>query len=191
MPPFEGSQFILFLAFFVPGFVSIKIYDLLWPSERRDWSKAVVEAIGFSAVNFAALSPIIYPTLIGYAVFANPLVQIGVALVALLIAPAIWPMVLHRVFSKSGLLVDPVHKPWDVVFKERGACWIIVHLKDGRRVGGRFGPRSVASSSPAEEQLYLEEVWELDAQGAFLHAIDRSAGILMSARDIQAIEFFE
>jgi Family of unknown function (DUF6338) len=191
MPPFEASQFVLFLAFFVPGFISIKIYDLLWPSERRDWSKAVIEAIGFSAVNFAVLWPIVYPTLLGYGIFANPLVQICVAFIALLIAPTIWPIILRRVLNKSGLLIDPVHKPWDVVFKERGACWIIVHLKDGRRIGGRFGRRSVASSSPAEEQLYLEEVWRLGAHGAFLHAIDRSAGILISARDIQAVEFFE
>jgi hypothetical protein len=191
MPPFETKQFVLFLAFFVPGFISIKVYDLLWPSERRDWSKAVIEAIGFSAVNFAVLSPIVYPTVIGYGIFINPLLQTGVAFVALLIAPAIWPIILRTVLRKRGLLLDPVHKPWDVVFKDRGECWIIVHLKDGRRIGGRFGRRSVASSAPAEEQLYLEEVWELDVHGAFLRAVDRSAGILISAPDIQAVELFE
>jgi len=39
---------------------------------------------------------------------------------------------------------------------------MIIHLKDGRRIGGRFDENSSASSFPAKEQIYIEEVWELD-----------------------------
>jgi len=34
---FEGNALFLFVIFFIPGFVSLKIYDLLVPGERRDF----------------------------------------------------------------------------------------------------------------------------------------------------------
>ena len=34
------AAFALFLVFFVPGFISLKVYDLFIPSERRDFSKS-------------------------------------------------------------------------------------------------------------------------------------------------------
>lgn len=54
---FEGNSLLLFLIFFIPGFVSFKIYDLLVPGERRDFSKSAFDAIAYSALNFAILLP--------------------------------------------------------------------------------------------------------------------------------------
>ena len=56
-------------------------------------------------------------------------------------------------------------KPWDYVFSRRQAYWVIVHLRDGRKIGGRFDRKSFASSYPADEQIYIEEVWRLDEDG--------------------------
>lgn len=39
------DKLVLFLALFVPGFVSIKVYRMLIPSQWRDWSSNVFEAI--------------------------------------------------------------------------------------------------------------------------------------------------
>jgi len=36
----------------------------------------------------------------------------------------------------------PIQKPWDYVFSKKKSFWVIVHLKDGRRIGGRFGTNS-------------------------------------------------
>ena len=53
---FEKQEtLLLFLLFFVPGFVSIKVYDLLVPGERRDFSKSFYEAIAYSALNVGVL----------------------------------------------------------------------------------------------------------------------------------------
>jgi hypothetical protein len=41
--------------------------------------------------------------------------------------------------------VHPISKPWDFVFSKKQPYWIIVHLSDGRRIGGRFGENSFAS----------------------------------------------
>ena len=52
----EADKLVLFLIFFIPGFVSIKVYDLLIPGEQRDFSKSILEVIGYSALNYGALS---------------------------------------------------------------------------------------------------------------------------------------
>ena len=56
---------------------------------------------------------------------------------------------------------------------------------------GRFDTNSFASSYPAKEQIYLEEVWELGEKGNFVKRIDRSKGIVILGDEIVAIEFFE
>jgi len=56
---FEGNTLSLFLIFFIPGFISLKIYDLLVPGERRDFSKSAFDAIAYSALNFAVFLPLI------------------------------------------------------------------------------------------------------------------------------------
>ena len=41
----DVNQVVLFLIFFIPGFISLKVYDLFIPSERRDFSKSFFEAL--------------------------------------------------------------------------------------------------------------------------------------------------
>jgi hypothetical protein len=63
-------------------------------------------------------------------------------------------------------------------------------LKDGRRFGGLYSSKSFASSSPAQPEIYLEEVWILDESGLFKAKVDRTAGVLIAGEDILALEFF-
>jgi hypothetical protein len=49
------DKFTLFLIFCLPGFISMKVYDLMVPGERRDVSKSIFEAVSYSTLNFAAL----------------------------------------------------------------------------------------------------------------------------------------
>ena len=53
----------------------------------------------------------------------------------------------------------PIKMPWDFVFKQRQWYWVIVELKDGTKVGGKYAEHSFTSSYPAPEQIYLEEKW--------------------------------
>lgn len=50
------DQLVLFLIFFIPGFIAVKTYDLFVPHERRDWQNALFEVIGYSTLNFVAIS---------------------------------------------------------------------------------------------------------------------------------------
>lgn len=56
MPDLDIEKLLLFLVFVVPGFVALKVYDLLIPAERRDFSSSIVEVISFSMVNLAIMS---------------------------------------------------------------------------------------------------------------------------------------
>lgn len=52
----EPEKLILFLSLFMPGFVSIKVYELIVATKRHDFKNSLLEAIGLSVLNFAALS---------------------------------------------------------------------------------------------------------------------------------------
>lgn len=184
----------LFLTFFIPGFISLKIYDSLIPSERRDFSKSLFEVIAYSAINFAFFYPLII--LINTPDFSQAhkyLYLLSIALI-MFIMPFLWPVICIKVLSLKPIAkytINPFSKPWDFKFYKRESSWIIVHLKDGRKIGGIFHKDSFASSYPSEEQIYLETVWKLDDDGGFEKPIERSKGIIILKDEIAAVEFFE
>jgi hypothetical protein len=52
---FEGQGTLaLSLIFFIPGFITLKVYDLLIPGEVRDFSKSLCDGGAYSSLNFAA-----------------------------------------------------------------------------------------------------------------------------------------
>ncbi|MNG13617.1 hypothetical protein D3C84_973050 [compost metagenome] len=93
----------------------------------------------------------------------------------------------HEKFKGSA--PHPTPKPWDFVFKQAKPFWIIVYLKNGNKVGGRFAGNSFASSFPAEEQIYLEEAWIISESGVLDRPVKKSAGVLVMASEISYMEF--
>jgi hypothetical protein len=190
--PFNPETLRLVFIYFVPGFISMKVYDMLVPSERRDFSKSLLEAVSFSSINFAILYwPLLAMQPDGFQLERQPLYS----LLILFLAPSAWPFLLlwlMKVPFFRGRFVDPVLKPWDRFFQKNEPYWVIVHLKDGRKVAGKYGKHSFTSTYPAEEQIYLEEVWEIEqSTGRFLGKIDRTHGILVSHEEYQLLEFFK
>lgn len=187
------SVFALIM-FFVPGFISIKVYDLFVATDNRDFSKSsLFEAIAYSSLNYALVLPI------GYYVFhilessLNIVTIVGsFSLISLFFTPAIWGALsayAPQYWPLKRILDHPAKKPWDYVFSKREPYWILIHLKNGGRIGGKYGRDSFASSYPADEQIYLQEVWEIDENGQFLEPIEDSKGVIVSAEDIELIEF--
>lgn len=60
MSNFSLDSIFLFIVFFFPGFISIKVYDQLIPSEKRNFSKSLYEVLAFSTINLALLSWLVY-----------------------------------------------------------------------------------------------------------------------------------
>lgn len=82
------------------------------------------------------------------------------------------------------------HTPaaWDYAFsKLRGQTYLIVTLSDGSRVYGYYGQKSFASSSTAERDLLIEEVWNVSDEGEWTKPAD-SRSVLLCGKDIRAIE---
>ena len=184
------ATLMLFLIFFVPGFISLKVYDLLVPGERRDFSRSFLDAVAYSSLNFGVLLPLIY---VMSTEQLNPWLWIVAAFVVLVGCPVIWPFAILRVRRIPAIrrrVVNPIARVWDCVFEARIPYWVIIHLKDQRRIGGVYSTRSFASSAPAEREIFLEEVWNLDASGAFVDSVGDSAGILVNGEEILALEFF-
>jgi len=86
--------------------------------------------------------------------------------------------------------VSPEKVPWDWHFSKREAYWVIVILKDGRKIGGKFGLESRASASPKSKEIYIEDIWKLDENCKFIESIKRNKGVLITDNNILTIEFF-
>ena len=187
------DKLTLFLIFFLPGFISMKVYDLMVAGEPRDISKSVFEAIAYSTLNFGVLFWLI-AIIQTDDFYHRHLILYSMSVAAIMVVvPACWPFLFLKLSTWRPVakhFIHPIRKPWDYVFGKRKSFWIIVHLQNGQKVGGRFDTQSFASSDPADEQIYLEEVWVLDEAGRFLKQVERSRGIIIMKDEIRAVEFF-
>jgi hypothetical protein len=194
MDLWNADKLTLFIVFFLPGFISMKVYDLLVPGEPRDFTKSMFEAISYSALNFAALFWLIATIRTGDFYHRHFVLYSFSVAVIMIVVPACWPFVFLRISAWRPFgrhLVHPIQKPWDYVFGKHDPFWIIVHLKNGEKIGGRFGLESFASSNPADEQIYLQQVWVLGDDDRFVAPVEDSRGIIVMNDEIRAVEFFE
>ena len=193
MDIFESDKLLLFIAFVVPGFISLKSYQVAFPSTPMKTADQLIDAVTYSCINYAFLFwPILeierrtvsvdHPTL--YALFY---------VFVLLVAPILWVSLLWSLRATEivqRFLPHPTPKPWDFVFRKRKPFWIIVTLKDGKQIAGRYASNSFASSSPAADQIFLEEAWLMNSDGGFDRKRTNSAGILVLTAEMTSIEFF-
>ena len=178
----------VFVALVLPGFISMRVFSLLHPVDAAPLKDSVLEAIAFSVLNAAAFLwalPLAYE-------LTNPWVQYGLILLVFAIAPALWPFLVRyalRVLSRSGIILRPYKNSWDAYFLRGEPCWLIVHLKDGRKIGGYFGSHSFASLHPHSGHLYVEAVWQIDqSTGEFQTAVPGSEGLLLRPDDYHFVE---
>jgi hypothetical protein len=73
---------------------------------------------------------------------------------------------------------------WDWFFSNRaGNYYVLFHRKEGKELGGYFGERSFATSSPNAQQIYVEEVWLLDEDGRFVERVEETDGAIVNRED--------
>lgn len=190
----EADKLALFIAFVIPGFVSLKAYQLLFPGVETDSSALIVDAVAYSCFNYAILFlPIVLIEGSG-ARESSPVLYYLFYVVVLFCAPIGWAFLWRYLRTRECFQRNaphPVAKPWDYFFSQRKPYWAKVTLKSGRVIAGRYAENSFASSTPAQEQIYLEEKWILDEEGAFLRQQNNTAGVLILRDDISHIEFRE
>lgn len=194
MDIWDADKLLLFIAFVIPGFVSLKTYELLFPGAQKESDKLLIDAVAYSSINYALLIWPIYSIETNNVKESHPTAYVLFYVFALLIAPIAWACALKRLrttefFQRS--MPHPTAKPWDFVFSQRKPYWAIVTLKDGKKIGGRYGASSFASSAPAAEQLYLEEHWVLNDDGGFERPRVDTSGILILSSEILTVELFK
>ena len=190
----NNGQLMLIIMLFFPGFVSIKTYSLFVATEQKDFTRDIFEVIAYSIINFALLSWLIYP------IISNNLAQSNIALFSIsllfifLICPALWPYVFYKIRKCEHInkyIFEPEKLPWDYVFSSGKAYWIIIHLRDGTKIGGIYGKDSRTSTFPYQRQIYLEKQWEIGEDNDFGEKIKHSDGVLVFEEDISFVELYK
>lgn len=187
MQIWEIDKLVLFLVFVIPGFVSIKFYQLLIPGQRPATDQ-LVDAIAYSCINYALIG---LPVISFVKPNQNIIIHYIFSLFTLFFAPIIWVFVwkifrTRRIISKA--IPHPILKPWDYIFSQRKKYWVKVILKDQTCIAGKYAENSFTSSAPAPEQIYLEESWIINEKGGFERAKNNSKGVLILSNEISYIE---
>jgi hypothetical protein len=141
MDIWESDKLVLFIGFVIPGFVSLKTYELLFLSTPKDSSNQLTDAVAYSCINYALLFWPIYEVETQQLRVFCPRAYILFYALVLLFAPVIWVLLFRKLrLSKfvQRTLPHPTEKPWDYVFQQRKQFWIIVTLKDGNKIGGKY-----------------------------------------------------
>jgi len=193
MDIWDADKLILFIAFFVPGFITLKVWDLLVPGEVRYPSQSIIEAIAYSCINYALLSWLLILDVRLDLKSSAPVWHGVVIFVILFVAPivlafAYWSLRNTDLFLKH--FRHPIPKPWDYVFGKQESFWVIVEFFDGTKIGGIYDVDSFSSSFPMEEQIYLQQVWEVNGD-QFLRPVDRSEGVIIWGKYIRCLKFYK
>src|SRR6266581_1352486 len=68
MPDLTIERLQLFLLVVMPGIIAIKVYDLIYPPEKRDFGSSVLEAVAYGLINLAIwVWPLLYLNQEGFA----------------------------------------------------------------------------------------------------------------------------
>ncbi len=190
---------LAFAAVMLPGFLSLRAYEAARGGEARKINESLVDVVIYSIATDVVWCPVLLAeqqistawlrwTVTVVSFFA------GFLGTALLVGWG-WYHVQRRL-ARSGIVRDPVAKPWDKMFQriadENLDVGIVLTLKDGQRLGGRYRPPGFASRYPADEQLHIGEAWLLDPDdGAFVQRVEGTFGFIIDKADILTIEFTE
>ena len=188
------AKILLFALFFVPGFIYLKAYRLFIADIKTDFSKDLYEAMGFSFINGIVFSYPLY--LINSTDFISKytFLYFFILFCIVILAPIFWALLFHCISKKSWFnkyMINPTKSTWDLFFSKRESYFIIVTLKNGSKIGGKYGLNSISSTYPCPKEIYIEEVWKLnDKNNGLDKIIEQTEGILITENEISTIEFF-
>lgn len=170
----------------------MKVYSTCVAGPPLDASKSAIEALSLSSVIYAIFSPALWLAHRHSLAESCAAAYAGLWFIVLLVAPVLLAISWARL-RKTKWFLDhfphPIGKAWDYVFAQREPFYIIVTFRSGKRIGGTYAGRSFASSGHHEEQLYIEEVWDIDENQGFIERHVQTRGMLISHSQIESIEF--
>jgi hypothetical protein len=188
----------LALLFVVPGLVALSVRARFitgrTPSAKEDLFTFVVLSLCYYSMVVFFIEPAFS---LGHSWLGRALVWIFL----ILVGPAIFGFMLGVAAQKDWgawlagkfdlTIVHVIPAAWDWRFSRvaRSGMFVMVTLTSGERVAGFFGGNSFASSDAGERDLYIEEEYTVTDEGVW-EARDEKVGILISAREVRYIEFW-
>jgi hypothetical protein len=97
-----------------------------------------------------------------------------------------WVPIPHR---KTAYESTPT--AWDRAAPGRGDTWVRVLLPSGERVGGWMSGDSHVSTFPQQRDMYIQEQFEINADGTFGNRVPGTAGIWLAVTDECIVEWLE
>ena len=186
------DKLILFIAFFLPGFISLQVYRLFVAGDDNDIGKKLPAIVAYSAMHYAVFGGVI--------LLSSGAFKAVATFVIVLILPAVWPIVilLARDFGKwsevfwpphaiLGRMLKPEPTPWDWVFNNDG-CFVRIKLNDDSFVGGKLGGGSAVSTFPNDQQIFIAQEYRVDQVSGELGDPIASTGIFVNGSEIKLIE---
>jgi hypothetical protein len=187
----DQNAVVLFLAFFVPGFISLQIYSLFVPVGDQDFTKEIPRLVAYSSIHYALTLWLILIAPEGWS-------RTAATYAVVLIIPCLWPLLILKVRQKAKWhwaqqMLKPEPSPWDRVFADLKNRWIKIKTKDGEFIGGYMGKGSLTSSYPYKQQIYISQQHKIDQEsGKFQPApVERTDGIIVDCEDIAYIQLYK
>ncbi len=154
----ELDKLFLFFIFVIPGFISLKVYELIFPTEKKDSSQQLVDAIAYSCINYALLSWLIYIVEKANLYSLAPKAYFVFYLFVIFFAPIIWVFIWKWIRNLEILqknIPHPTLKPWDYVFSQRKHSWVIVTLNNGDKETGVGNGGRILSFVTLRKRVFL------------------------------------
>ena len=184
----------IFIAFIFPGLISMHIYRLLMPARVIAWNTALLEGLFYSVINLALVLPLFISTYNAEFINDHPAYFSICLLIAVIIGPTIWPFLLIWLRKRKcmhRLFMHPYPRAWDFFFDQKKSAFMLIKLKNGKRIGGFYGPGSFASAYPDDGDLYLRAVYEINDAGQFVKPVPDTRGLLLRKDEYSYIELFD
>lgn len=190
----------IFILLFLPGFICVKVTSMIIAEEKYDFSKNLLEIIGYSILNNIFFSWLYFLNVYHDWIYTHNVYFWISILFSLVIAPILWPFLIKYIVSKtiiSKVVLSLHQSPWDNLFaKRKETYWVKIYLKDKQIIGGKYGTKSWSSRFPYKEKIYIEEVKNIKEDGNFeiidphpLGAITH--GMLIVSEEIERIELYQ
>ncbi len=146
------------LAFIVPGFLCDSVLNVMVRRKTLAYERSLLRFLALSCVNYAIWSWLIILIVKSSFFVGRPLLEaLGWGLI-ILVSPVVLGVVLGALSQRNTIrtllerygvyTVHPIPTAWDYFFSTTGPVWVLVTLREGHRVAGRFGTRPLRRPSP-------------------------------------------
>lgn len=184
----ELKQFVEIFPYFITGFISLKIWELINPIKEKKASEIIFESLTYG---------MIYKKGLDY--LGNIFIIINdkncnlkniILIILVIVTPIILKKILKSQFGQNKIVktIDP--SSWDYFFSKRESCIVVVYLKDTKKpIVGLYSGESFASSFPNKRDIYLEKMYFLNKKTGKIKIKNDSKGVYIPEENIKYIEF--